>query len=493
MKKYLTILFLLTSTISFAQSNTATISGKFAKRPADTVLLINYAQLPTKIPVAKDGTFSSTFKIDSGQYYRLDASFVYLAPQMVLTMNVNGDSLSFSGKGSVENKVMVTIEKSMAKYIPFKNGEYYGKVLDIKLPVFLKQMDDYKANSLKLIAGVKGASKFYNKTQQQQTEYLIRSALHTYRTRYGKDPAVEKEYFDYQDSLLSVGRQPDSVRSMEYQKKMRVLKLSAADDAMLNSKIWDGFDMNNVALYKTFGVYNTMLEKRLDQLTQAEGQRSPEFRSKDADLQKFLTIDKEISNPFVKDIQLYMLMRRMIRAGDKLTVNYNRFMAAFTDDNYKAVATKTYNKLQSVLPGQPSPLFVYNDPSDKPLALKDLQGSYVYIDVWATWCGPCKAEIPSLKMVEGKYHDKNIKFVSVSVDAMKDLGTWKNFIKDNQLGGIQVITEKAAGSAFIQEYNINSIPRFILIDPQGNIVSADAPRPSDPELVKLLDKSLAAN
>ena len=122
--------------------------------------------------------------------------------------------------------------------------------------------------------------------------------------------------------------------------------------------------------------------------------------------------------------------------------------------------------------------------------LSDFKGKYVYIDVWATWCGPCIAEIPFLKKVEEKYEGKNIAFVSISVDVQKDFEKWKKFVKDKQLGGIQLFADKNWNSDFVKSFGINSIPRFILIDPSGKVVSADAARPSDSKLSEQLDALL---
>lgn len=122
--------------------------------------------------------------------------------------------------------------------------------------------------------------------------------------------------------------------------------------------------------------------------------------------------------------------------------------------------------------------------------LSDFNGKYVYIDVWATWCGPCIAEIPFLKKVEEKYEGKNIAFVSISVDVQKDFDKWKKFVAEKQLGGVQLFADKDWNSDFMKSYSINSIPRFILIDPSGKIVSADAARPSDSKLSEQLDALL---
>jgi thiol-disulfide isomerase/thioredoxin len=150
--------------------------------------------------------------------------------------------------------------------------------------------------------------------------------------------------------------------------------------------------------------------------------------------------------------------------------------------NQKQAATKMNNKASAT--------FDYENHKGGKTKLEDLRGKYVYIDVWATWCGPCRAEIPFLQKVEEKYHGKNIEFVSISVDVDKDHEKWVNFVKDKNLGGTQLFADKNWNSDFMKSYGINSIPRFILLDPKGNIVSSDAERPSDPALAAKLDKLL---
>lgn len=138
----------------------------------------------------------------------------------------------------------------------------------------------------------------------------------------------------------------------------------------------------------------------------------------------------------------------------------------------------------------PSPTFAYENHKGGITKLEDLRGKYVYIDVWATWCAPCRAEIPHLKKVEEAFHGKNIEFVSISVDTKKDYEKWKKFVTDQQLGGIQLYADDDWNSDFIKSYGITGIPRFILIDPNGNIVNANADRPSSPALTTLLNELL---
>ncbi len=159
-------------------------------------------------------------------------------------------------------------------------------------------------------------------------------------------------------------------------------------------------------------------------------------------------------------------------------------------ESFHQYAAEEYERVSKAnkMVGKPSPGFDYENFKGGKTKLSDLKGKYVYIDLWATWCAPCRAEIPYLQKIEEKYHGKNIEFVSISIDKAKDNEKWKKFVTDKKLGGVQLFADKDWESEFVVNYGVTGIPRFILIDPQGNIVKSDASRPSDPEL----DKQLSA-
>lgn len=162
--------------------------------------------------------------------------------------------------------------------------------------------------------------------------------------------------------------------------------------------------------------------------------------------------------------------------------NDNKRFVDYLNKNYEL----KYSAAINFAKGKPSPKFNdFENFDGSTTSLDDLKGKYVYIDVWATWCGPCKQQIPYLKKVEEAYHGKNIEFVSISTDRKNKYNAWRKMIESKKMGGIQLF----AGDdySFSQAYQINSIPRFILIDPEGNIVDANAPRPSDPKLTSLFD------
>lgn len=138
--------------------------------------------------------------------------------------------------------------------------------------------------------------------------------------------------------------------------------------------------------------------------------------------------------------------------------------------------------------GTPSPEFNdYRNVEGGTLSLSDFKGSNVFIDVWATWCMPCIAEIPALKALEKDYHGKNIKFLGIAIDKEKDFDKWATMVADKELGGTQLFADNDFKSKFIEDYLIKTIPRFIILNENLEVVFADAHRPSDERLRAQLD------
>lgn len=142
-----------------------------------------------------------------------------------------------------------------------------------------------------------------------------------------------------------------------------------------------------------------------------------------------------------------------------------------------------------------APEFAFNSIDGSKVALEDLRGKIVYVDIWATWCRPCIMQIPALKEVEEMYKGKDVQFVSVSVDNERQKDKWSSMVKEKELGGLQLF----AGSdmKFHNDYRISTIPKFLLIGKEGELISGDAPRPLNhqtnevnQELITVLDQLL---
>lgn len=136
--------------------------------------------------------------------------------------------------------------------------------------------------------------------------------------------------------------------------------------------------------------------------------------------------------------------------------------------------------------GAVSPDFKCTDVDGKVFSLADFKGKCVFIDVWATWCGPCKKEAPHFERLAEKFSGKEIYFVGLSCD--KNREAWVNAVKAGASKGVQLYLEP--GNTFMDDYEISGIPRFILLDKECRIVSAKAPAPSDPKLEQMIEQLL---
>mgnify|MGYP000812031112 CR=1 FL=1 len=114
-------------------------------------------------------------------------------------------------------------------------------------------------------------------------------------------------------------------------------------------------------------------------------------------------------------------------------------------------------------------------------------GKPVLIDFWATWCGPCKMEIPYLaKLVERFKGNDKVVFISISTDTNRK--AWENLVAKDKPQWPQYIASKDQHAKLSKEWGITAIPRFIMINPDGTINTAEAPRPSDPATTELIEK-----
>jgi len=148
-----------------------------------------------------------------------------------------------------------------------------------------------------------------------------------------------------------------------------------------------------------------------------------------------------------------------------------------------------YGHMENMLPGRPAPNISFSDGSGKKYTFSDFKGKYIYIDFWATWCGPCIEEIPSLKKIKEQFKDTDIAFVALSVDKAKDKEKWQKFIQQHNLGTHQYLLNEENRKLVSDAWNILQIPRFVLLDKMGNLIDANTRRPSDPKIIELL-KSL---
>ena len=116
--------------------------------------------------------------------------------------------------------------------------------------------------------------------------------------------------------------------------------------------------------------------------------------------------------------------------------------------------------------GNPAPEFTFLNEKGKTVSINKLKGKIIVLDFWASWCGPCRKEIPHVKKYYEEYKNKGVQFISVSIDAKKD--AWTKALKEEQMPWLQGWAPNS-GKEVLNTYQFNGIPFLILLDKKGNI------------------------
>jgi len=204
-------------------------------------------------------------------------------------------------------------------------------------------------------------------------------------------------------------------------------------------------------------------------------------------------IANNIPNQEIKNILFYKIIDSELKVNGLERENYLSFL--FNNVDAKAVTSlyETYQDLKQkqTQTGERELAFPFEvqDVNGEIHTMDEFKGKMVYIDLWATWCAPCKMQIPYIKKLEEYYTGKDIEFVSISLDQTRE--AWIGGIESENLHGNVFWANGDFKHPLPVHYNVKSIPRFLLIDATGKIISDDAIRPSQiDQLKELINKEL---
>lgn len=144
-------------------------------------------------------------------------------------------------------------------------------------------------------------------------------------------------------------------------------------------------------------------------------------------------------------------------------------------------------KMLATTIGQQAPEIVLPTPDDKELALSSLKGKIVLVDFWASWCGPCRKEMPNVVKAYAKYKDKGFEIYGVSLD--QDKGRWVEAIQKDGITWPQVSDLKYWDSYAAKLYAVEGIPYTVLLDKEGKIIAKNL---RGAELEKAIEKAIAS-
>ncbi|WP_207533089.1 TlpA family protein disulfide reductase [Desertivirga arenae] len=485
MKKTLSILCIPFTV--YAQKNVF-LKGKLPELAGQTVLLENSKQLKEPLKFDQKGNFALNASLDSG-YYTIDRDvLLYLGPGMNLTLGGDLANLKIQGQGELENRAQAEINRLIQQTFPVVNGHLHKHFNSLPPEDFIQLSLQFKQQAFSILHQQNYGSKFIT-SQQDHIEYTIRYFINDYLKRYGINPEKEDAYYKLAGSLRPGSDVSDIL--LPAAKAIYVRHLSSEQTAELQAKVWEGFDINRVELYSFSPYYRSLISGRLESLRAAELIKSPYLKNRSSYELKSDIVQREFAEGFIKEELLFQNTNPLITGSADDEKFLKQYLSVAKDSFYRKQVQLRFDKLRLVSPGAEAPQFSYKDQSNRTVSLSNFRGSYVYLDIWATWCGPCKTELSYLKEIERRYQNQNLRFISISVDLQAHRERWMQHVKEQNLTGTQVLADHDFGSDFIQAFGINTIPRFILIDPEGKIVSGNAPRPSNPKLQQLLDKLLS--
>ena len=155
------------------------------------------------------------------------------------------------------------------------------------------------------------------------------------------------------------------------------------------------------------------------------------------------------------------LLEKIVKILEAKNPNYQPLI------DYKEATAKAKAQKERLAIGKEAPIFEFPTVEGKMVNLKEFRGKYLVVDFWASWCGPCRKEIPHLKELYEVYKDKDVEFLSVSIDKSKN--AWKKAMRQEDMHWPQ-IQAPDSGKDIMKEYQFSGIPYIILLDKEGKIV-----------------------
>ncbi|MES2373264.1 MAG: TlpA disulfide reductase family protein [Bacteroidota bacterium] len=380
---------------------------------------------------AADGSFKVKFRLGAPNYFRMGRNILYLSPGDSLEMFVdynNPKLATFSGAHSRENEYL--------RETPFPKG---GSFLEAGTKI--KSTVDSSVMMVEVAAGERSHSL--------------------------ADSEVSKEFAKLEAARIKADLINSLLSIRAYFPMRRKLSKDSADSFQKNFE-------------QTITPY---VSKHNKDFIDPQFLKLAVYRDVIDDL---VAGEKGVSKN-LQQVKAWISARDMAqqlkRASDReAKMKFEPSINALADASYRTALTTTLNKVMLLSNGDAAFDFAALDTDAKTLRLSDLKGKLIYIDLWATWCGPCLQEMPAYEKLKESYKDNPaIRFISLSIDDNKD--AWKKNMQQRNAQGLQWIVDRAK----LQPYNIMSIPRSILVDKDFHIVEMNAALPSSKTITKTLD------
>ena len=160
------------------------------------------------------------------------------------------------------------------------------------------------------------------------------------------------------------------------------------------------------------------------------------------------------------------------------------------DSPLKAEVLEMYKLFTRIMPGNPAPISVLKDTEGNEHTFEEFKGKVLVIDVWATWCHSCLEHMHKFTGMRYWFRrESDVCFVTISIDRSEDKEEWLNSIKKHNMQGmLNLFPDSEEQSQFESDFQISSVPRYIIIGKKGEIISAHAPTPG-PEMASMIERA----
>ncbi|MGB3006575.1 MAG: TlpA disulfide reductase family protein [Chitinophagaceae bacterium] len=445
------------SSVSFSQKITVSgkLTGDIAKRVRQ-VQFIHDGKLDSLNLHKEDHTFSGDIKLLEPQFVEIKSGnqkplYFYLVPNEKILITIDKPSLQES---------IVTISNNKINKLQDIFNTYYSALQE-------KGIDTKSRDWHQLL--------FNNNEPLTYAETKLKEQLASNAALVSSVPNFKSDLLLFMKSFRNY-TMIDKMSLNEIEKALQELKTAKLKRTALNIPFHKEYltDLTNAYAARTLEKYGISIDnikqKYVSQFIAAEA------------------ISKYISDTIIRSSLFSEKLRIELPTNGLKNEEYVLYLyensSQSVKDSYKEkIELLKANKVPDLTAARKKAFnFLLHDSTGKEYKLDDFKGKMLFIDFWASWCAPCKAQIPHQKELEKSYAGKNIVFASVSLDKSKP--AWLKSVKEEDLHGVILHAKGDFKNEFPKAYGIESIPRYMLIDANGYIISDNMIRPENKKEIK---------
>ena len=421
--------------------------------------------------------------------------------------NYNGAVVRISQLGNPKRDTLDVNEKGEFLYHPAasEKGEVYEVLVKehfVTVSLFLSAGD--RENLELTLLPEKKLEYVFSCDRENENAYLAAlNAMMDSREWYSPE-VTALPFKDFQARLNEKEKQLQLLEERIADKESRLQLARQANLAFLTRRsMWHIFtdkkadDPNFAAFVKTINLNDSLAcnEFILENVIAWYSKQDSTREQNDERWKNLEWIGRLVTDRQMKDAYLTSNFRKSLKYAGSVDLQkpYEVYMSLCTDEELKREISEEYKEYVRVngnmKEGCMAPDFEMIGVDGEKCRLSDFRGKLLFIDVWATWCAPCRKELPHMaKLKEHFKKDDRIEIISVSLD--NNIKTWQKFLEKEKPTWKQFVVDKKAHEIINKEYRIEGIPHFMLLDGEGRIVAYSFVLPSDERCIGLLEKHL---